>query len=156
MFSLAKTGPTALTGSTAPRGPRGPRGPTGPTGPTSPTSPVYIDLHARVVQQRFVFECTYTFICVHTYIYIYILIYLYYLHICTSWPLYGGGSGVCVYFVFVYIVLWFVGLLWMSLELIVLSLEWLWLPFCCPSAILGRLGLPWRSPWYVWGHIVGL
>ena len=27
------------------------------------------------------------------------------MNIGTSWPLYGGGSGVCLYFVYVYIVL---------------------------------------------------
>ena len=47
------------------------------------------------------------------YIYIYI----------TSRPLYGGGTRFCVYFVYVYILFCFVGLLWMSLELILPVLQ---------------------------------
>ena len=57
----------------------------------------------------------------------------------TSRPLYGGGSRVCVYFVYVYIVLWFVALLWVSLELIFLPLGRLWAPFGSPWAALGPL-----------------
>ena len=66
------------------------------------------------------------------------------LYITTSRPLYGGGSGVCVYFVYVYIVLWFVGFLLVSLELVLLSLDQLWASFWEP---LGRLWLPRGRPW---------
>ena len=41
----------------------------------------------------------------------------------TSRSLNGGGSGVCIYFVYVYRVLRFAALLRMSLELILLALE---------------------------------
>ena len=63
-------------------------------------------------------------------------------------PLYGGGSGVCVYFVYVYIVLWFVGHFGMSLELTLLYLERLWASIWDP---FGRLGLPRDSPWSHFG-----
>ena len=61
----------------------------------------------------------------------------------TSRPLYGGGSGVCVYFVYAYIAWWFLALLWVSLDY---PFGFLWAalgPLCgtlgCHE---GRLGLP--------------
>ena len=41
----------------------------------------------------------------------------------SSRQLYGGGSRVCVYFVYVYIVLWFIGFPWASLEFMLFSLD---------------------------------
>ena len=82
MLSPAKTSPKppqALQLPKAPQAPQAsqaPRSPQDPS-PTDPTSPVSIDLQARVVKQRFVFECTYTVICVYTNIYIFIYIYIY-------------------------------------------------------------------------------
>ena len=94
MLSLAKTGPKPPQARQPPKAPQAPqasqapRSPQDPS-PTDPTSPVSIDLQARVVKQRFVFECTYTVICVHTNIYIYIdilFVHMYnmfiYLYIC--------------------------------------------------------------------------
>ena len=72
----------------------------------------------------------------------------------TSRPLYGGGSGVCIHFVYVYIVLWFVGFLWVSSELISLSLEWLWLPFGFlgqPSDHFGPLWVVMKVAWVCLG-----
>ena len=62
--------------------------------------------------------------------------------ITTSRPLYGGGSGVCVYFVYVYIVLWFVALLWC-----------LWSSFCSPWGDFGSLWLPWDAGGSLWGTL---
>ena len=74
----------------------------------------------------------------------------------TSRPLYGGGSGVCVYFVYVYIVLCFVGLLWVALG--PHFAPWgdfahlfggLWGALGYQGALLGvtlaSLGLPWDA-----------
>ena len=61
----------------------------------------------------------------------------------TSRPLYGGGSGVCVYFVYVYIALWCVALFWMSLDPILPFLGWLWLPFGSLGMLVGPFGATW-------------
>ena len=88
--------------------------------------------------------------------------------ISTSRPLYGGGSGVCVYFIYVYIFcdlllsfgrlgdsLWFpwdhfgpplaslgmpVGAPWAPRGL---SLGSLWPPFCCLGVLLSIFWAPW-------------
>ena len=86
------------------------------------------------------------------YIYIYIYMYAYALSICarsfesavrccviTCRKLYVGVSGVCVYFVHVYIVLWFVSLLWESPNFLFLSLGRLWVPFGFLWVALGPL-----------------
>jgi len=67
-----------------------------------------------------------------------------------SRPLCGSESGVCVYFVYVCIVFWFVGSPWVSLRAPKgLPLASLWLPFGSlgtPWGHMGRLGLP-RGAW---------
>ena len=71
--------------------------------------------------------------------YIYIYIYI------VSRPLYGGGSGVCVYFVYVLRVHSFV-ICWPPLGVFGTHFAFLgrlWASFCDP---LGRLGLPRGSP----------
>ena len=63
-------------------------------------------------------------------------------NICTSQPLYGGGSGVCVFFVCVYSFL----LCWSPLDVVgahFAVLGRLWASFWEP---LGHLGLPRGSP----------
>ena len=60
----------------------------------------------------------------------------------TSRPLYGGGSGVCVYFVYVYIVLWFG-----------VSFGCLWSSFCSPWGDFGSLWLPWDAGGSLWGTL---
>ena len=67
-----------------------------------------------------------------------------------SRPLCGSESGVCVYFVYVCIVFWFVGSPWVSLRAPKgLPLASLWPPFGSlgtPWGHMGRLGLP-RGAW---------
>ena len=80
------------------------------------------------------------------YMYIYFYIHILYVQIyITSRKLYGSGSGVCVYFVYVDIVLWFVAL----------HLGVFWLPFppleqlCAPFGFLGQpfdhFGATWAA-----------
>ena len=79
-----------------------------------------------------------------------------YVYIDTSRPLYCGGSGVCVYFVYVYIALCFVGLLWVALGPhfapwgdFAPLFEGLWGALGSQGALLGvtlaSLGLPWDA-----------
>ena len=63
----------------------------------------------------------------------------------TSRPLYGGGSGVCVYFVYVYIVLCFFGLLWVPFEALFLLLGWLWVFLGHFGQPLDHFGMPWND-----------
>ena len=63
--------------------------------------------------------------------------------IITSRPLYGGGSGVCVHFVYVYIGLYLVVLLWVSFNRLFLSLAQLWGPFGSLGQPLDHFGEPW-------------
>ena len=58
-------------------------------------------------------------------------------------PLHGGGSGVCVTSVHVYIVSRFVALLRASLQLTWGSLKSLWLSFSFVVMPLGPFGAPW-------------
>ena len=92
----------------------------------------------------------------------------------TSRPLYGGGSGVCVYFVYVYIVLWFGGLLWLALGphfapwgdfappfgslwgalgsqggLLGVTLDSFWLPVNAAELLLGTSGSQGEL-WWLW------
>ena len=91
-----------------------------------------------------------------THIYMYVYIYMYtYIHTyivlinSSSRPLYDGESGVCVYFVYVYIfcdLLVSFGCLWSSTLLF--SLGRLWACFWEP---LGRFGLRRGPPWRHFG-----
>ena len=82
---------------------------------------------------------------------IYISIYV------TSRPLYGGGSGVCVYFVYVYIVLCVVGLRWVALGPHFAP----WVDFAPPFRSLwgalgsqgALLGVTLASLWLPWGSL---
>ena len=55
----------------------------------------------RIYIHHMFISSTHTYIYIYIYTYIYLYVYIYY----TSRPLYGGGSGVCEYFVYVYIVM---------------------------------------------------
>ena len=61
----------------------------------------------------------------------------------TSRPLYGGGSGVCVYFVYVHIVLRFAAFLRVSFDNLFLSPGRLWVPFGFLWAALDHFVTPW-------------
>ena len=74
-----------------------------------------------------------------------------------SRPLYGGGSGVCVYFVYVYIVLCFVGLLWVALGRHFAPWGDFAPPFGSLWGALGSqgalLGVTLASLWLPWGAV---
>ena len=115
---------------------------------------IYIHIHIHMYAV-YVHMDMWTYVYIYMYICIYILKCLH-MYKYTSRPLYGGGSGVCVYFVYVYIVLCFVGLRWVALGPHFAS----WGDFAPPfGSLWGALGsqggllgvtlaslcLPWRS-----------
>ena len=76
-----------------------------------------------------------------------------------SQPVYGSASAVCIYFVYMYLVLQCIVLLYAFVNLLLLSLGWLWVPL---GSLWGSFGPLWKvlacngggSAWSGQGHLI--